>query len=162
MVTGSILLERDDLKQTSLLDRAGLWVYTRIMTRCYSSMLRLATRRIATAYDRALAPVGINVAQYSLLRTIQSHQPVSLTELAERAELDRSTIGRNIKVLERLGLVGVHRGDDLREAAVKLADRGVEVLNQAEPLWTDCQREVESRLGPVQVVALQEILRSIR
>ncbi|WP_411974187.1 MarR family winged helix-turn-helix transcriptional regulator [Sinorhizobium kummerowiae] len=125
-------------------------------------MLRLATRRIGSVYDRALAPVGINIAQFSLLRTIQRRQPVSLTELARSVELDRSTLGRNVRVLERLGLAAMDRGkDDHREAAVKLTARGVDILQQAVPLWEDCQRKIETQLGPVKVTALQEILRSV-
>ncbi|RVE93127.1 MULTISPECIES: MarR family winged helix-turn-helix transcriptional regulator [Sinorhizobium] len=132
------------------------------MSRCYCSMLRLATRRIGSVYDRALAPVGINIAQFSLLRTIQRRQPVSLTELARSVELDRSTLGRNVRVLERLGLAAMDRGkDDHREAAVKLTARGVDILQQAVPLWEDCQRKIETQLGPVKVTALQEILRSV-
>ncbi|EHK74295.1 regulatory protein [Sinorhizobium meliloti CCNWSX0020] len=132
------------------------------MSRCYCSMLRLATRRIGSVYDRALAPVGINIAQFSLLRTIQRRQPVSLTELARSVELDRSTLGRNVRVLERLGLAARDRGkDDHREAAVKLTARGVDILQQAVPLWEDCQRKIETQLGPVKVTALQEILRSV-
>jgi hypothetical protein len=41
-------------------------------------------------------PLGINIAQYSLLRMIQRRQAVSLTELGGIAELDRSTVGRNM------------------------------------------------------------------
>lgn len=125
-------------------------------------MLRSATRRIGSVYDRALAVLGINIAQYSLLRTIQRRQPMSLTDLARSVELDRSTIGRNVRVLERLGLVAMEQGeDDHREAAVKLTARGVEILNEAGPLWEDCQRKIEAQLGPVKVIALQEILKSV-
>lgn len=125
-------------------------------------MLRSATRRIGSVYDRALAPLGINIAQFSLLRTIERRQPVSLTELARIVELDRSTIGRNVRVLERLGLVAMKQGeDDHREAAVQLTARGVEILEEAGPLWEGCQRKIETQLGPVKVIALQDILRSI-
>ena len=125
-------------------------------------MLRAATRRVGAVYDDVLAPLGINIAQYSLLRTIERRQPVSLTELGRSAELDRSTIGRNVRVLERAGLVETSRGaEDQREAVVTLAAAGVEVLDAAKPLWEEGQRKVEAQLGPVKVTALQDILRSI-
>ena len=125
-------------------------------------MLRAAARRIGSGYDDALAPFGINIAQYSLLRTIERRQPLSLTELGRLAELDRSTIGRNVRVLERSGLVGTSRGqDDLREAVVALTDRGTALLNESRPVWEACQAEIETRLGAVKVTALQEILRSL-
>lgn len=131
------------------------------MTPCYCSLLRAATRRVGTVYDEALAPLGVNIAQYSLLRTIQRRQPVSLTELGRIAELDRSTVGRNVRVLERSGLVETRRGDgDHRETVVSLADHGLEVLDEAAPLWEACQRKIEQRLGPAEIKILQSILRS--
>lgn len=132
------------------------------MSRCYCAQMRAASRRLGSAYDRALAPLDINVAQYSLLRTIERLQPLSLTVLARKAQLDRSTVGRNVRVLERIGMVSLARGtDDQREAQITLSDEGVRCLEAAGPLWSNCQREIEEKLGPVKVTALQEILRSI-
>ena len=144
------------------IDKRKMRVYTRIMTRCYCALLRAATRRIGSTYDEALTPLGINIAQYSLLRTIQRLQPVSFTELGRRAELDRSTVGRNVRVLERMNLVETGRAEgDQREAVIKLADKGSVTLDEAGPLWEKCQRKIETRLGPVKVIALQNILRAI-
>ena len=129
---------------------------------CYCSLLRAATRKIGAVYDDALIPLGINIAQYSLLRIIQRRQPVSFTELGRIAELDRSTVGRNVRVLERMGLLETGRGEeDQREAVVTLADRGVLVLDKAGPLWGECQRKIANRLGPERARALRDILGSI-
>lgn len=132
------------------------------MSRCYCSLLRTATRRVGSVYDDALSPLGINIAQYSLLRLIERRQPVSFTELGRVAELDRSTVGRNVRVLERMGLVETGRGEnDQREAVVRLGVRGRQMLEEAAPLWDGCQREIETRLGAANVKALREILRAI-
>jgi DNA-binding MarR family transcriptional regulator len=63
------------------------------------------------------------------------------------AELDRSTIGRNVKVLERLGLVRFAPPEDQREAPVRLTPAGEEALQRASPLWDEAQRRVETILG---------------
>jgi DNA-binding MarR family transcriptional regulator len=137
-------------------------VYTRNMSRCYCLLLRTATRKVGSVYDDALAPLGINIAQYSLLRLIERRQPVSFTELGRVAELDRSTVGRNVRVLERMALVETGRGeDDQREAVVTLAVTGTQVLQEAAPLWDECQRQIETRLGPANVKALRAILSAI-
>jgi DNA-binding MarR family transcriptional regulator len=121
-------------------------------------MLRMATRRLGATYDAALAALGINIAQYSLLRRIERNQPVSLSELGRGADLDRSTVGRNVRVLERMDLVRTGRGKDQREAVVSLTDRGMEVLRDAAPLWDGCQRAIEDRLGVERIRALHDIL----
>ena len=114
---------------------------------CYCSTLRAAARKATALYDAALAPAGVNVAQYGLLRRIERRGSVSLTELGRLAELDRSTVGRNARVLERLGLVRLAAARDQREAAVSLTEKGVETLRIAKPMWEDAQLRVEAALG---------------
>ena len=139
-----------------------MWVYTRFMSNaCFCISLRKASRRLSAIYDEALVPFGINIAQFSAIRTIKRNSPISLTDLAERLDLDRSTVGRNMKVLERMGLVAAATGKDHREAALSLTSEGHTLLEKAEPIWHDVQVEVESRLGAEQSRQLNELLEAI-
>ena len=97
-------------------------------TSCYCNELRKASRRLTAVYDEALAPAGVNLAQYSLLRNIGRKAPVSLTELGQITELDRSTVGRNARVLERMGLVAFSSGEDQRETMLSLTAHGLDTL----------------------------------
>ena len=109
-------------------------------------------------YDAALAPAGIGLAQFSLLRNIGRHGPLSLTGLAEIVALDRSTLGRNLRVLERAGLVGLERGADQREATAALSQAGQLKLQQALPLWEDAQLAIHTKLGTAGVAQLDALL----
>lgn len=102
---------------------------------------------MAAFYDEAIAPVGVNIAQFSLMRTIARSAPVTLTELGRLTELDRSTIGRNVRVLEKMKLVALGRGKDQREATVSLSDAGRKVLEDGAPLWDAAQKALDDRLG---------------
>jgi len=117
------------------------------MTDCYCAAVRLAARKLTTAYDEALAPAGINVAQFGLLRRIARLGPVSLTELGRQSSLDRSTVGRNVRVLQRQRLIADTPGEDEREACVVLAPAGERTLKTAEPLWRGVKADFESKLG---------------
>lgn len=128
---------------------------------CYCFNLRAAARKTTALYDEALAPAGINVAQFGLLRRIQRVGAPSLTELAGLAELDRSTVGRNVKVLERMGLVGNGPGEDHREAAVSLTAAGAEAIRNAAPLWDEAQRRVEGVLGLEGARALRALAQAL-
>src|SRR3546814_12049889 len=75
--------------------------YVRMMGRIHCSRLRSAARKVGSIYDEALAPLGVNIAQYSLMRTIARRQPVSFTELGHFAQLDRSPVSRTVRVLDR-------------------------------------------------------------
>lgn len=128
---------------------------------CYCAVLRTAARRMTAQYDAALESVGINLAQFSLLRNIERAAPVSLTELGRRVELDRSTVGRNVRVLQRMGLVGITHGADQREASVELTDRGRDLLQRAVPLWREVQRRIEAKLDATQAAELRNLLQML-
>jgi DNA-binding MarR family transcriptional regulator len=128
---------------------------------CYCIVLRKASRRISALYDEALAPLGINIAQFSAMRTISRNTPISLTDLGQEMELDRSTVGRNMKVLERMGLVAFATGEDQREAVLSLTSEGTALLERARPIWDDIQDQLESRLGPDHARQLGELLQAI-
>ncbi|CAN7687726.1 MarR family winged helix-turn-helix transcriptional regulator [Rhizobium sp. LjRoot254] len=137
-------------------------VYTRTMSNaCYCIVLRKASRRISAVYDEALAPYGINIAQFSAIRNIIRHEPISLTDLADKLDLDRSTVGRNMKVLERMGIVATATGADHREAALSLTAEGKALLVKTEPIWHDVQVQIEDRLGPEHSRQLSELLEAI-
>src|SRR5258708_32243415 len=101
-----------------------MWVYTRDVSDCYCISLRTAARKVSALYDDALAPVGINIVQLSMLREIGKSSPVSLTELGRLSNLDRSTGGRNARVLERMRLVQAVGGEGYRCAACTLPAEG--------------------------------------
>jgi DNA-binding MarR family transcriptional regulator len=116
-------------------------------TICYCAAVRTAARKTTALYDSILEPSGVTLAQYSLMRKIERAGTVSLTRLGRLAELDRSTVGRNVKALEQLRLVRTTPTKDRREAAVRLAPAGEEALRRAAPLWEEAQRRVEAKLG---------------
>jgi len=130
-------------------------------TPCICTVLRSASRRMVAFYDEAIAPVGVNIAQFSLMRSIARTEPVTLTELGRRTELDRSTIGRNVRVLEKLGLVTLGRGKDQREATVELSDAGRQVLEDGAPLWDGAQQALDDRLGADVMKQLRAALDSL-
>lgn len=115
---------------------------------CYCISLRAAARKISAIYDQGLEPLGVNIAQFSMLRRIERRGPLSITELSHLCELERSTTGRNVKVLEREGLVDITSGEDLREATVALSKGGRRVLDQGAVPWQKAQDEIETKLGP--------------
>jgi DNA-binding MarR family transcriptional regulator len=128
---------------------------------CYCIVLRKASRRVTALYDQALAPLGINIAQFSALRYINRNAPISLTDLGEKMELDRSTVGRNMKVMERMGLVALTTGEDQREALLSLTDAGRELLERGNPIWDAIQARLEDRLGIDHARQLSELLEAI-
>jgi DNA-binding MarR family transcriptional regulator len=82
-----------------------------------------------------------------LLCNLQRLDQPSISSLAEAMGLDRSTLGRNLRVLEGEGLVQLVEGDDLRNRLVLLTEAGAERLAAALPAWEAAQQKLIDRLG---------------
>ncbi|HBX54925.1 MarR family winged helix-turn-helix transcriptional regulator [Pseudomonas sp. UBA2684] len=127
-------------------------------TPCLCTKLRRATRSVSKLYDDALIAVGLNVAQYSLLKNLQRLNRPSITDLAEAVGLERSTLGRNLQVLEAKGLIVLADGEDQRNRLVCLTTAGQGCLAQALQAWEQAQEQLSQRIGAQQKVALMALL----
>ena len=116
-------------------------------TQCLCTNLRRAARGASKHFDGALEGFGINVAQYSLLSNLKRLDQPSISSLAEAMGLDRSTLGRNLRVLEGVGLVKLSGGADQRNRLVGLTETGNERLAAALPAWEAAQQRLMDRLG---------------
>jgi DNA-binding MarR family transcriptional regulator len=137
-------------------------VYTYIMKRmfpCHCTTLRYAAQTLTEVYDRVLAPSGLKVTQFVLLQSIlEGEAEKSITDLAQKLGSDRSTIGRNVRILARDGLVSLSRGSDRREHTVHVSQKGREAVSLANPLWQKAQTAVTDTLGPDQLKMLKTLL----
>jgi len=114
--------------------------------RCACLHVRQASRAVTQFYDDALRPVGLRSTQFILLAALRLVGPVGITALAEELVMDRTTVSRNIDLLEEEGWVSRSRGEDARVREVHLTDTGNRKLEQAYPRWRDAQEEVEAAL----------------
>lgn len=129
-----------------------------IVSPCTCVTLRRASRFLTRLYDDTLQSSGLRVTQFSLLRAVSRADATSVTALAEELLLDRTTMTRNLKPLERRGLIKVVVGEDQRERTVSLTGKGREALNRALPLWENAQAVVRDRLGLKGLQALTSAL----
>ena len=127
-------------------------------SQCLCINLRRAARGVSRHYDGALDGFGINVAQYSLLCNLQRLDQPSISTLAEAMGLDRSTLGRNLRVLEGDGLVTLVEGEDMRNRIVLLTEAGAERLMAALPAWEAAQQRLIDRLGAEKRETLLKLL----
>ncbi|HVY52633.1 MAG TPA: MarR family winged helix-turn-helix transcriptional regulator [Devosia sp.] len=128
---------------------------------CICVALRKASRRLTARYDAAVAPAGISLAQFSLLRNVRRHAPLSITRLSQIVELDRSTLGRNLRVLARMGLLTLAPGADRRQETVSLTPAGQAVLARATPLWQAVQDDIRHTLGADGASRLEALLSAL-
>jgi DNA-binding MarR family transcriptional regulator len=114
---------------------------------CVCANARRAALALTARYDQALAAHGLKVTQLSLLHAVARREAPNLSELAAATGLDRSTLGRNLRVLERMGVVALGPGDDLRDRRVGLTDAGRARLREATRTWRRVQDDLRAALG---------------
>ena len=114
---------------------------------CLCFNLRKAARALTQTYDAALKPAGITAPQFALLSTLVRQGPVSLSDLAAALGMDRTTLTRNLKPLQRDGLVASAEGDDRRVRLLTLTAAGQTRPSGAEPLWRSVQAKVAGTFG---------------
>jgi len=115
---------------------------------CHCMALRRAARKISEMYDEALAGTGLRATQFAILATLSASDGLNVNELAEKLDLDRTTTGKNLRPLERDGLVAVGvSASDRRSRVVALTASGRKKVGAAFPLWAEAQARFEATNG---------------
>ena len=127
---------------------------------CVCATARMAARSLTRIYDRALEPAGIRTTQFSVLARLLEEGPLPLTHLAGRLAMDRTTLARDLRPLERRGLVSVSVGRDRRVRMAALTPAGRRLVDEVRPRWKEVQREVRTQLGNDHVARLMDELRA--
>lgn len=130
---------------------------------CNCMALRLAARRVSNFYDSILAPSGLRATQYSMLALLGRTGPLSINDLAERLDLDRTTTGKNLRPLAAAGMVQIVRSPtDGRSREVRLTGHGAATLKSARPMWRRAQKAFESVNGRRLSRDLRKVLSTLR
>ena len=125
---------------------------------CICFNLRRASRAVSQAYDGFLQASGLKTTQFSLLGHLVAEGPMSVTRLAGRLGMDRTTLTRNLRPLERQGLVAIGAGDNRRTRRIVATEAGRAVFAKARPLWAEAQRHFLERLTPDRWQELRQLL----
>lgn len=135
----------------------------RSFDQCTCNALRRAARQVSQFYDGKLAPSGLRVSQFSMLVVIKALESTTVNELAHHLGIDRTTTGKNLRPLQRDGLVAVGRlAGDGRSREVTITPEGLARLAAAMPLWRSAQREFERANGREAAAELRVRLTALR
>ena len=131
---------------------------------CNCTTMRKASRRVSQMYDAALAPAGLKATQLAILSEIdrRADDPPTMRELADAMVMDRSTLGQNLRPLERDRLLACKPTDaDRRRKLVVLTEKGRAKRMQARSLWRVAQERFERTVGAAKAAKLREMLLGI-
>jgi DNA-binding MarR family transcriptional regulator len=113
-------------------------------------------KAVTNYYDKIIMPSGITLNQYFLLVNIMKIAPCSISALAKKVNLERSTLVRNIKPLISGGLVEDLSNTGERDRQLNVTRPGRKCLETAQPLWERAQTGLRSCLGEEDFEKLME------
>ncbi len=131
---------------------------------CPGMRVRAASRLLTRVYDEALRPLGIQASQLSVLVAVAmfGEEGAAMAGIARVLVMDPTTLTRNVRPLERSGLLRVARSpEDARRRIVFLTRAGERMVEAAGPLWKQALARIDAALGARRVEALREQLAEI-
>jgi DNA-binding MarR family transcriptional regulator len=111
-----------------------------------------------------LAPTGLKITQYGVLLAIKARGAAlpTMHELAEELVMDRSTLGQNLRPLERAELIVILMDPaDRRNRLIALTKRGVTKLNETAEYWRTAQDRFEEVIGEPEAAELRAVLSAV-
>jgi len=150
--------------------RGGRWMHmhvsmkktrkaAQVMTAdCLCFRARRVSRALTRMYDEALRPLGIAATQLTLLNAVtMAGEAATMGTLAEILAMDGTTLSRNLRPLEKAGLVAIARHpEDRRVRVARLTGEGQRMVEDALPLWTRAHERVVAALGRDSALELRD------
>ena len=118
-----------------------------IIANCACLKVRMAARAVTRAYDGTLRPVGLRATQLSVLVAVAIDGAISIAALADFLGMDRTTLTRNLRPLQRQGLISVGPEGWRRSRNLEITKKGRSRLHEALPLWERAQDALREKLG---------------
>lgn len=135
---------------------------SRALNLCNCFAVRQAARRVTRLYERHLGKAQLTSAQFSILVALREGGQMRMAELAKELVMDRTTLLRALKPLQRAGFLKSAASDgDPRQLVLSLSPAGDRKLRHAMPLWIKAQQEFESAMAPGEAVRLRGALLSL-
>lgn len=126
---------------------------------CIGSRIRQLSRIVDGYFRSHLAAFGITENQMTILFALHKMGKVEQGVIGQHLSLERSTVSRNIKLLEKRGLVvksSQYRPD------ITLTEQGVIMVNQLVPIWESIMDNLFDKLGETGIDSLKKIEERIK
>jgi DNA-binding MarR family transcriptional regulator len=129
---------------------------------CVCLAIRQAARHVSQSYDAFLARAGLRTSQFSILAKLKRKGPMTINALAADMVMDRTTLGRNVRPLERDGLITIVPGaSDRRSRELRLTKLGEKRFVAALEGWRQAQARFEATFGAKRTSELRELLGAV-
>lgn len=118
----------------------------REMENCLCFNLRCASRAVTRFYEAALASSALKVTQTPILGGLAANPDgLTMAQLSDWLEMDRTTLLRNLRPLEEQRFVKADTVD--RRTVLRLTKAGQRALADSFQAWRQAQKRATATLG---------------
>ncbi|HXS69396.1 MAG TPA: MarR family winged helix-turn-helix transcriptional regulator [Candidatus Polarisedimenticolia bacterium] len=114
---------------------------------CACFNVRRISRAITQFYDAEAGRHGLRPTQTPILGALQGKSGWSMAELSEFLGMERTTLLRNLRPLQRDGLVRAKGGGRGSHVELEITEKGRKALAKVLPAWRSAQDKVIAILG---------------
>lgn len=135
-------------------------IYTHVMTSreadttdymaaagCFCLASRQAARKITRLYDSHMQPSGVRATQFTILSQLMLRGEMPVGRLAGFLGMERTTLTRNLALLETQRWISTKPGEDPRARMIAITAQGRGIVRRAFPHWAKAQAEAGKLLG---------------
>jgi DNA-binding MarR family transcriptional regulator len=114
---------------------------------CFCLASRQAARRITRLYDSFMQGSGVRATQFTILSQLMLRGEMPIGKLAGILGMERTTLTRNLTLLEQQKWISIKAGDDPRSRMIGITAQGRGVVRRGFPYWSKAQAQVGKMLG---------------
>jgi DNA-binding MarR family transcriptional regulator len=114
---------------------------------CVCFNLRRVARAVTQFYDSEMRRHGIRPTQGTILLALNSKETWSMAELSDLLGLERTTLVRNLRPLQRDGFVQTTGGGHGNRVEVAITAKGRKQIEKLTPAWKSAQSAAVKTLG---------------
>ena len=114
---------------------------------CFCLASRQAARKITRLYDGYMQGSGIRVTQFTILSQLMLRGEMPIGKLANILGMERTTLTRNLTLLEQRKWISIRTGDDPRSRVIGITAQGRGIVRRGFPYWSEAQARVGKLLG---------------
>jgi DNA-binding MarR family transcriptional regulator len=117
------------------------------MEHCVCANLRSVTRAVTQFFDAEVRQHGIRPTQTPILGALQARNGWGMAELSDWLGMERTTLLRNLRPLQRDGLVRAKGGGRGGHVELEITQKGRAALAKLLPAWRSAQDKAVAILG---------------
>jgi DNA-binding MarR family transcriptional regulator len=114
---------------------------------CTCFNIRRVSRVITQFFDAEVRRHGMRPTQTPILRALQAKNGWGMAELSEWLGMERTTLLRNLRPLQRAGLLRVKGAGRGGHVEIGITAKGRAALAKLHPAWRSAQEKVVAILG---------------